>query len=308
MQTGNNISTLNDSSYTSFLYYSPDINKTKLLSDSIQSNYDSLNSVYLFAKINQKKGITISDTNNLIRPSFFSHHMLKRTSSNPKALNSYPSDWVFILLFISSFLFVWSYYSYSKRFKQILSACFTNRGINQLSRDGDLFKERISIALFTVYVITFSMFCFQLMRYFFNIKAFGFYNIVTFLKILASIFILLFVKWMISKFIAHVFKNQIASNIFLLNSLVFNIVSGVFLLPLVILNFYSNPFISKLILPFVVIMLLLFNTIRYIRYIIIGISYSKFSQLYLFLYLCTLEILPVLILIKISIGLISKYL
>ncbi len=276
--------------------------------DSLSRYSDSLNYKYFFSyaiKFNsQPKSVNLINT----RPSMLSPHLLKVRHNKALPLNAYSTDWVLIVLLLCTALFTWIYYSSSKRIKQIFNATFTNRSINQLTRDGDLFKERISIPLTINYLITFSLFIFFTIHYFVNFKENNLYNIFTFLKIFGLVSFLIFAKWLITSFIGFVFKNNNASSYFLLNSLIFNIVLGLLLLPFDIFLFYSIQSIAQNLLFVGFLIILIINAIRYFRYLIIGISYSKFSQFYLFLYLCTLEILPLLILIKIYIGLIDNLL
>lgn len=280
-----------------------DMNKS---SDSLNKYSDSLSYTCFFSYAskynNQPQSANLINT----RPSMFAPHLLKVKHLQQQTLNTYSTDWILITLLLCTSLFAWIYYSSSKRIKQIFNAILSNRSINQLNRDGDLFKERISIPLTINYLVTFSLFVFFIIHHFANLKANNLYTVFTFLKIFALVSLLVLAKWTITSFIGFVFKNNNASSIILLNSLIFNIVIGILLIPINVFLNYTNYSISVNILYFGVFTILIINTIRYYRNIIIGISYSKFSQFYLFLYLCTLEILPLLIIIKLSIGLIDK--
>lgn len=283
-------------------------NNSKFINDSLNNYGDSLNAKYFFIyAVKYNNQATVSGQFNT-RPSMLSPHLLKQKHYKAQSIQNYSTDWILILLLLCTAIFTWIYYSSSKRIKQIFNATFTNRSLNQLSRDGDLFKERNSIPLLINYLITISLFIFFSIHYFVNLKAANLYNILTFLKISGITALLVMLRWLITSFIGFVFKNNNASSFFLLNSLIFNIVIGLLLIPLNILLFYVDIEYSNQFLFIGFLIILIANAIRYFRYIIIGISYSKFSQFYLFLYLCTLEILPVIILVKIFIGLIDKYL
>lgn len=294
---------------TFFLYCKPQFTKAKTISDSLSDHYDSLQYKYFFNYAIKYNNSANQDVNHIsTRSSFLSPHLLQIKNNNSQILKTYSNDWILVILIICFSLFSWTFYNSSKRFKQILHAAFTNRAINQLSRDGDLLKEKISVSLIAIYLISITLFIYQIGHYFVNFKALGFYNIISFLKLLFIISLLTLAKWLITKFIGFLFKNTSASNGYLLNSLIFNINTGIILLLIDILIFYAETVYTNSLIIFGLLLLLIINTIRYFRYIIIGISYSKFSQFYLFLYLCTLEILPLLILLKVSIGLINNYL
>ena len=107
------------------------------------------------------------------------------------------------------------------------------------------------------------------------------------------------------RFISNVFKNQNATYYYLLNSYISNVIIGILFLPLLFLFTFSNKIITDKILIICIIIIIILNVIKLIRNIISGFSYSKFSSLYLILYLCTVEILPIIILIKLFNRLVS---
>jgi hypothetical protein len=81
----------------------------------------------------------------------------------------------------------------------------------------------------------------------------------------------------------------------LLNMLIFIIINGIILLPALVGIVYLN---STIILYITLIICVLLFIFRFMRGFFIGLTLTKFSYLFLFVYLCTLEIMPVLMLIK----------
>jgi hypothetical protein len=299
---------LNDSSNTFLLYCKPCKDSSGILSALHEKTYDSLHYKYFFVNTFKYNNTIQTETHLNTKPSFLSPHLLNTNTLKSKPINSYSNDWILIILIISFLLYAWTHFVSSKRLKQIFNAPFTNRALNQLTRDGDIFKERISIPLIIIYILSSSLFIFNIGHYLINFKNLDLYNLFFFIKIFGVISLLMLLKSVITRFIGIIFKNLAATSAYLLNSLIFNIITGLILLPVNVFLAYSNPTFSRVLIILTIIILLIFNVIRFGRYIIIGISYSKFSQFYLFLYLCTLEILPVLILIKIYISLIDNYL
>jgi hypothetical protein len=299
---------LNDSCNTFFLYCIPCKDSVEILSALHEKTYDSLHYKYFF--INAIKHNNLIQTENNIKtiPSFLSPHLLKTNTLKSKPINTFSNDWILFILLIGFLLYAWTHFFSSKRLKQLFNAPFTNRALNQLTRDGDIFKERISIPLIIIFLLSISLFIFNIGHYLINFKSLDLYNLIFFTKILGVISLLLLIKSFITRFIGNLFKNSVATSAYLLNSLIFNIITGLILLPVNVFLAFSNPVFSRVLIILSLIMLLIFNVIRFGRYIIIGVSYSKFSKFYLFLYLCTLEILPILILIKIYISLIDNYL
>lgn len=74
-----------------------------------------------------------------------------------------------------------------------------------------------------------------------------------------------------------------------------HLVSGVVLLPLLIIVQYSY---SSIFLPMLLVLLLMAQVFRVIVIIRIGKTSSMFTALHIILYLCTLEIVPILVLLR----------
>jgi hypothetical protein len=294
------IDTIN--SYNVFCKPNNSLNKlTK--SDSLQLQQDSLSFKYFF---DYTYNHFVKKTPNLLvakRESMFTSHQLVVKNIHPFERKGYTYDWIALLLLICFSILAWTLIFSRKRLKQIFKATYSNRTINQLIRDGDLFKERIAINFILIYFLSFSLFIFKVTQ---TYHIFDFYSFSFFLKILVGITLLYFFKQIATKFIGVLFKNTSASYVYMLNGFIFNLIIGIVLLPFLLFMVYSNAAISSISTIFGIVIILILSVIKYIRYFIIGVSYSKFSQFYLFLYLCTLEILPILIIVKIIIGLINS--
>jgi hypothetical protein len=97
-----------------------------------------------------------------------------------------------------------------------------------------------------------------------------------------------------------IFKNVDTAREYIQNILIYNLVLGVLLLPLLLLVIYIYPVAF---IYFTGIFVLIIIILRFFRGAKIGLSDPKFTLFHLFLYLCTLEILPLAFAVKF----ISKY-
>ncbi len=70
---------------------------------------------------------------------------------------------------------------------------------------------------------------------------------------------------------------------------------GVMLIPMILLMVYNDSFI---LLVIAAVLILVFHFIKWFQTVVIGISNTNFSVFHLILYLCTLEIIPLLILFR----------
>lgn len=246
---------------------------------------------------------TTADFQSLLSPtiphaqSFFTSHQLITQGIQPVPLKKYQPDWILGLFLLCFVLLAWVQVYYRRRFRQILMAPYSKRFLNQLVRDGDLFSERISLAMGFIYLITTSLFLYQLNELILVRDATGLFQGFS-LFTLITIFLLGF--WLLKigliRFLSLIFRTSQTSREYILNILIFNILTGIFLLPLLVFTVYLKCVIF---LWICVILFVLFFIFRLIRGFLIGISMTKFSSVFLFVYLCSLEILPLVVLIKV---------
>lgn len=230
-------------------------------------------------------------------PSFFTSQQLKTQGIRPMLFKKYQPDWILGLLLLCFVLLAWAQVFYRRRLRQILMATYSKRFLSQLVRDGDLFSERISLATGFIYFIITSLFLFQLYELVL-VKDAGRLLQGFPLFALISIFVLGF--WMVKigliRFLSFIFRTRQTSREYILNILIFNILTGIFLLPLMVFAVYLK---SVIFLWICMIIFALFFFFRFVRGFLIGISITKFSYLFLFVYLCSLEILPLVVLLKV---------
>jgi hypothetical protein len=229
--------------------------------------------------------------------SFFTSHQLKTQGIRPVLFKKYQPDWILGFLMLCFMLLAWVQVYYRRRFRQILMAPYSKRFLSQLVRDGDLFSERISLVAGFIYFVTTSLFLYQLNELVLVkdaarlIQGFPLFTLI-------SIFVVGFwiLKIGLIRFLSFIFRTHQPSNEYILNILIFNILTGIFLLPLLVFAVYLKCVIF---LWICMIIFTLFFIFRLIRGFLIGISITKFSSVFLFVYLCSLEMLPLVVLIKV---------
>lgn len=283
---------------TLYLFYNENI---------FQHNYQSIDSIFIkkadslkvrnFYFFKSDKNLLLDNKTISYRESLFKQHNTKKKSLeipiHKKSLD--PFFTVFIALFL---ILSWLFFNYRKNIRQIINAGFNNQKMQHLVREHNLFKERISIFFYLNFVVSFSFFIIQAYSYFLiPSKIENLFTISLNLSLIILLFIIL--KWLIMYFIGIVFKNEEAAFLYILNSLIYNVITSFILIPFTFIIFYIGYDLREYFLYLGIIILIIINLFRYFRYIIIGITYSKFSYFYLILYLCALEILPLLLVLKI---------
>ncbi len=229
--------------------------------------------------------------------SFFISHQLKTQGIRPVLFKQYQPEWILGLLLLCFVFLAWVQVFYRRRLRQILLAPYSKRFLSQLIRDGDLFTERIALATGFIYLITTSLFLYQLYELVL-VKDTG--RLLQGFPLFAMISIFVLGFWILKigliRFLSFIFRTRQTTREYILNILIFNILTGIFLLPLLIFALYLK---SVIFLWICMIIFALFFLFRFVRGFLIGISITKFSYLFLFVYLCSLEILPLVILMKI---------
>lgn len=229
-------------------------------------------------------------------PSMFTGHQLQPDDFGTARPHRTQPDWIFAVLLICFVLIAWARVFYHKRLHQVFLAPFSRRFINQLMRDGNLFRERVAIALGIVYVMTFALLLYQWnemrLGFIFN----GIPGPYLYLLIIMTIIGGLTAKVTLVNVLGIIFRTKETTYNYLLNLMIFALVTGPVLLAALVFIVYLQ---SVLLLYICLGIYLLLFSIQFIKGFFIGLTLTKFSYLFLFVYLCSLEILPFLVLVKI---------
>lgn len=230
----------------------------------------------------------------------FSNHQLKQFNTHPQPTNKENTDWIFITLLLAYAAFIWVKVFYNKIFIQISQAFFNNRITNQIVRDENILVQKASVLLTIIFYLVASLFIYQIsILYDWNPDYVG-TGFNRFLIFAFAISLIYTIKLLILKVVGHVFMVDKAIVIYIFNIFLINNLLGIALLPVLTFISFSHVYTEYAVyLAFVLIGGAFFY--RLIRGCLIGLTYSRFSILYLFLYLCALEIAPLLVLIKILI-------
>lgn len=104
------------------------------------------------------------------------------------------------------------------------------------------------------------------------------------------------VTWLLG----NVFDNKDAAKLYLGNTQIYLFIDTIVLLPLSLLLFFSP--LGNNVIPVILVLMSILMIIRLIRGMQIILSVAKNSKFYLFYYLCTVEIIPFLIIAKLALG------
>nr|WP_294877191.1 DUF4271 domain-containing protein [uncultured Pedobacter sp.] len=210
------------------------------------------------------------------------------------------SVWVPAIVALLLVLFAVLKISFNKQLQTIVQSFFSNRVLNNLNKEDNLFTSWPFLLLFVQFGFTIGMF-FYLVSGFYHISfpgtGFQFY-----LSISILIVVLYIMKIVILRILGYLFDIQKPVNeyVTILYLSYFNL--SLIFIPLVIAFALSPLKYGPYYIAISFILLGVIFAFQFIRAGVNILSHHRFSKVYLFLYFCALEICPILILIK-AIGL-----
>lgn len=213
-------------------------------------------------------------------------------SSKPIGIASWQ---VFILLLSFVLLGVVKAFG-NRRFRQIIRSFTRHRASLEILREEKKFFHRTNILLSIIHLFTTSLFVFHI-NLVFNFSPYISNNFQSYIIIFTIIIAIYISKSITIRFLAFLFNYKEKVSEYLFNIFLFNSLLGILLLP-VICFLYFTDYSTLFLLQYIGIPLTLILFIyRGIRILLIGFL-GKIPYSYIFLYICTLEILPLVVLYK----------
>lgn len=117
-------------------------------------------------------------------------------------------------------------------------------------------------------------------------------------SIFAGLFAYHFLLLLMIRLLGWTFNSKNIANEVIINLWTYNILTGLLISPFIISTFFVQAFAIIPLLKIVIISLIIFIIVKMIRWVEILFSY-RVSILYMILYLCGLEIMPLLVLYKV---------
>jgi hypothetical protein len=209
-----------------------------------------------------------------------------------------PKGDIWVLAFIAFLLVLFAVLKqiFSKQLNTIVLSFFSNRVLGNLNKEDNLFTSWPFLVLFVQFGFTIGMFFYLVAQYQqFSIAKNGFQF---FLTASALIIVLYALKIVLLRLLGFIFNIQkpVSEYISILYLSYFN--TALLFIPLVIAFALSPLKYGSFYIAIAIILLIIIFVFQFIRASINILSNYRFSKVYLFLYFCTLEICPILILIK----------
>lgn len=275
-------------------------------SDSLQNAFHLIQDSSFQSKAD--KGFTFTDNDSLApidrtsagqAPALFKGHALQPSVTNPVPLKRTTPDWFILALFITIGFFTWLKLINAKIIQQLFAAFFNNSVTNQIVRDENILVQKASVLLSLVFYFAAALLLYQISVYYdweYKIIGKGPVRFIIFILFIASAYSF---KMVFLKILSTIFGTDRLISTYLFNIFLINNIIGISLIPLILLIAFFPIATEYFIWAGIGLMIISF-IYRLFRGIVIWTSIARFSLYYLILYLCALEIAPLLIIFKLA--------
>ncbi len=206
------------------------------------------------------------------------------------------TSWQWIILLLTIGLIGATRAFNRKRFSEYIQAIFSRNASIQIIRNEKVYGHRANIFFTTAYFLTTSLLGLQIADL--NGLLPKDSHFTSFWLILAILTVAYFFKAIIHKLLAIILSFSELAQEYIFTISLYNIAALFMILPSTLIASYGPSAYKSLSLSIAVILMGISISARIIRGVQIGIN-GQINLIYLFLYLCTLEILPLIIVFKI---------
>jgi hypothetical protein len=228
---------------------------------------------------------------------FFRGHALLPVDKKAIVVNHSSPDWLFIVVIVLLGIVAYIRTFFSKNLRGIISACLSPHLSNQLFRDENLVIHRTLLFLQINFALTASLLLYLFSAYYgwtFNINE----TFLRYLLITLAVATAIILKFTILRICGWIFKQENEMAIYRFNISLINGLLGLAMIPFAALILFAHSISFEVVSGIIIILVAIAYIYRIFRGFAVGLASSSYSPLYLFLYLCALEIAPLLIFIK----------
>lgn len=228
------------------------------------------------------------------RKSLFTHHLLPVRHGQEMAITHVGTPgWYLGGIAVSVVILVLFLHSKQLRILDLLQSLFSERTMSRVLREANLTRAvtQAPIALIMLFPI-----CLVVNYSFIRPTSNGWMEILAFLAIYAASCIVYYLRNGIFRFIGETFLNGEAVHLYLTSNYVYHLVYCIMAVAFSFFVCFTGN-VGDIFLTILLGVLGLLVVMRFVRGMYLILTHAKSPKLYLFYYLCTLEIVPVIVLI-----------
>jgi hypothetical protein len=250
-------------------------------------------------QINQIASLIAEDSlvqSNATTTSLFKGHLLQPVNLQVLPKESSKEFWPSVVLLMVFILLVFIRVRSPKKILYVFKSFFSFGSAIQLSREEYKLNKGTSIILTSIFLLTFPLFLYYLNIYY-GFLVLNEVNVLNYLLIILVVISVYTVKIIFLRILGFIINVADAVEEYIFNFFILSKATGIFLFPILLLLEFVETKVLYL-LFFGVLMVLFFYSSRIIRGYFIVRQQAEISIFHLFLYFCTLEIIPLAVIIK----------
>ncbi len=210
--------------------------------------------------------------------------------------NNYMHDWYFLIIVAVLIALAWIRIMYNKFLNSLFENSFNYVATSKTYNERTVIHKRVNLIFNLIYIVNGSLFLLLLSKFFkWNIIISGDFKLFTsFIGLLLSLMLL---RSILMRLIGYIFNRYSLFSEFIFHFFIYNKLLGIALTPFILFIPYTLG-LPRIILIYTALFVVgIIYILKIIRVIIFSIK-NVVLLFYLILYLCTLEILPVLVILK----------
>jgi hypothetical protein len=211
------------------------------------------------------------------------------------------ADWYFIIIVVLIGLVASAKIMYGKFLNSLWLAGYSYQIASKAYKERGIVQKRFDTVLDLIYLISFSLLIFLVIQFFspqfVELKKIEF--VIYILLILASMII---ARFFFMRLTGYIFKRSEVFNAFLYHYFIYTKVLGLVIIPFLVAIPYTHGNLHKVLIFTAIGTVIAIQTLRLIR-VLVYVVKNVVLFFYLILYLCILEILPILVLMKVLFSL-----
>jgi len=230
----------------------------------------------------------------------FTSHQLAVKNQSGILMEKSENYWVAVLLMLGLSLVVLIRVTSPKKFFILIRSFFSFNAAKQLIREDYRLNKGSSLILIFLFLVNFPFLLFKINEYY-KLFPYSFNDLYFYLILFFLVVLVYFIKFIFLKVIGALTRNQLLADEYAYYSFLSIKGAGLFVYPVLIFLEYSQLSSVSFIVAGLVICAT-FYVLRLVRGMLILINSDGVSIFHLFLYLCGLEIIPLIVIIKILVS------
>ena len=219
------------------------------------------------------------------------YYLHKPLKLHEKEAPQYTQTWTFsIVVLFFAVLAIWVKF-FRNRFLDIIHSCLSLKSFEMLTKSSNPLVVSSSLLFFPIC----SLLVYSAAIYWFPQEINQFGRLKFYAVTLGIVIVFFLVKILLIKFFGLLFRSKQQVNAYITNILVYMSFNSILIILPVFASLFTSEYYKFTLLIISLSIFELFTLIRALRGLFIIIKVPKFFNVYLFCYLCTLEILPLLL-------------